>query len=103
MAADPLLPADVTLTDGVVDIVASSIDVAIRVVPLQQPEMGRIRSERITPWVIGVFGGPFRPAATTRTTHPALQPASLVVKFSQQSLCRKPSQALEFRCADPMV
>jgi DNA-binding transcriptional LysR family regulator len=97
------LQADVTLTDDAVDIVASGIDVAIHVAPLQQPEMGRIRSERITPWVLGVFGGPFRPAATTRTAHPALQPTSLVVKFSQQSSRRESSQTLEFRCADPMV
>lgn len=39
MAANPLLQADVTLTDGIVDIVASGIDVAIRVAPLQVSEL----------------------------------------------------------------
>jgi len=39
MAANPLLQADVTLSDGIVDIVASGIDVAIRVAPLQQSEL----------------------------------------------------------------
>lgn len=39
MAANPLLQADVTLTDGIVEIVASGIDVAIRVAPLQESEL----------------------------------------------------------------
>lgn len=39
MAAHPLLQADVTLSDGVVDIVAAGIDVAIRVAPLQASEL----------------------------------------------------------------
>ncbi|PWL16357.1 LysR family transcriptional regulator [Falsochrobactrum shanghaiense] len=39
MAANPLLQADVTLTDGIVDIVASGIDVAIRVAPLPPSEL----------------------------------------------------------------
>ncbi|MCP8894600.1 LysR family transcriptional regulator [Shinella daejeonensis] len=39
MAAHPLLQADVTLSDGIVDIVASGIDVAIRVAPLQVSEL----------------------------------------------------------------
>ncbi|OJV01712.1 MAG: LysR family transcriptional regulator [Nitrobacter sp. 62-23] len=39
MAANPLLQADVTLSDGIIDIVAAGIDVAIRVAPLQASEL----------------------------------------------------------------
>jgi DNA-binding transcriptional LysR family regulator len=39
MADNPLLQVDLTLTDGIVDIVASGIDVAIRVAPLQMSEL----------------------------------------------------------------
>lgn len=39
MEANPLLQADITLTDGITDIVAAGIDVAIRVAPLQASEL----------------------------------------------------------------
>lgn len=39
MEANPLLQADITLSDGIVDIVAAGIDVAIRVAPLQASEL----------------------------------------------------------------
>lgn len=39
MAINPLLQADITLSDGIIDIVAAGIDVAIRVAPLQVSEL----------------------------------------------------------------
>ncbi len=39
MAANPHLQIDLTLTDGIVDIVAAGIDVAVRVAPLQMSEL----------------------------------------------------------------
>jgi DNA-binding transcriptional LysR family regulator len=43
MAANPLLQVDVTLTDGILDIVASGIDVAIRVAPLPMSELVAVK------------------------------------------------------------
>lgn len=43
MAANPLLKVDLTFTDGIVDIVASGIDVALRVAPLHASELVAIR------------------------------------------------------------
>lgn len=43
MAENPLLQVDLTFTDGIVDIVASGIDVALRVATLQASELVAVR------------------------------------------------------------
>jgi DNA-binding transcriptional LysR family regulator len=43
MAGNPRLHVDLTLSDGVIDIVASGIDVAIRVAPLQMSELVAVK------------------------------------------------------------
>lgn len=51
MADNPLLQADITLSDGIVDIVAAGIDVAIRVAPLQPSELIAVKLAD-NPWML---------------------------------------------------